>query len=292
MDLDIIRDTLKNDPGITGLYAVHDETTTGAIQPIEELGEISREFDLIFAVDAISSIGGVELETDAWGIDLCFASGQKCMNGPQGLVITSVSPRVWDKIKKRKTPITSLSLDLETWKRYQEVKVRKYHEWWKTGGEEPKFEARAPHEVSPPATLVWGLQGALEDILEEGLEHVFERHKVAGQAVRAGVDSIGLDRVTKDEKTISDVVTVIRLPKGIDERKFREVMLKSYGVAIGNGEIGHDNVRVGTMGIAASPKYVLPMLSAMENALADFGVKVACGDAVKAAQQVFSKYHF
>jgi len=214
------------------------------------------------------------------------------MNGPQGLVMVAVSSKAWDKVKNRKTINSSLSLDLETWKRYQEIKVRKYHEWWKTGGEEPKFTARAPHEVSLPATLVWGLQGALEDILEEGLEHVFMRHKVAGQAVRSCMDALELERVTKIESIVSDVVTVVKLPDGIEERDFREVMLKKYGVAIGNGEIGHDNVRIGTMGMAASPKYVLPMISAFENSLTYFGAKIAMGEGLKAAHEVFSHYHF
>jgi len=286
-DLDLVRKTVKSDPGIRGLYAVHDETTTGVIQPIEELGAICREFGLLFAVDAISSISGVELETDKWGIDLCFGSAQKCMNGPQGIVTLAVSPRVYDKIKARKTPINSLSLDLETWTRYHEVKVKGYLDWWKKGGKEPAFPSRAPHEVSPPATLVFGLQGALEDILAEGMPARLARHQIAGRAVRRALEAMGLSIVAESETIASDVVTVIRLPNGIDERELREYLLKNFSVALGNGEM-HDTVRIGTMGIAASAKYVLPAISALGAGLAHFGAESDANAGLAAANGVFT----
>ncbi|MGI6485494.1 MAG: alanine--glyoxylate aminotransferase family protein [Thermoanaerobacterales bacterium] len=291
IDLEKVEELIKNSKP-NCLYVVHDETTTGAEQPVDELGLLCRKYDLLFVVDAVSSFGGLDVRTDEWGIDLCFGSAQKCINGPQGIATISISPKIWDKIKKRKTEIDTLSLDLETWRRYHDVKVKKYHEWWKKGGDPPKFDYRAPHEVSLPATLVWGLQGALEDIFEEGLENRIQRHKVAGKAVRAAVDSLGLERVTKDEKTISDVVTVVRLPKGIKERDFREVMLKKYRVVLANGEIGDDNVRIGTMGISAAPKYILPTIAALENALVHFGVKVKKGEALNRAHEIFSTFEF
>ncbi|MGI9950760.1 aminotransferase class V-fold PLP-dependent enzyme [Moorellaceae bacterium AZ2] len=288
VNLDRVIEVLEKDRTIKGLFVVQDETTTGTIQPVPELGKIAAEFDLIFAVDAISAVGGIEVETDKWGIDLCFASPQKCLNAPQGLAIVAVSPKAWDKIAQRKEKTNSLSLDLEVWKRYHDIKVRAYHKWWQTGGKEPKPQGRAPHEVSPAATLVWGLQGALESVLDEGLEKVISRHQVAGKAVREAVSKLGLEIVAKSEKVASDVVTVVRLPKGIEERDFREVMLRKYGVALGNGEIGSDNVRIGTMGMAASPKYVLPTISALENTLEYFGFKVKKGEALVAAHEVFA----
>ncbi|MCQ1529395.1 MULTISPECIES: pyridoxal-phosphate-dependent aminotransferase family protein [Lutispora] len=292
VDIEKVRDIIKKNKNIKGLYVVHDETTTGAMQPVEELGKLCKDLDIIFAVDAISSIAGVELETDKWGIDLCFGSAQKCMNGPQGIASIAISNKVYEKIKNRKTEISSLSLDLETWRRYHEIKVKKYHQWWKTGGEEPKFTARAPHEVSLPATLVWGLQGALEDILSEGMEKRIKRHSFAGKAVRNAMDALGLERVTKDEKLVSDVVTVVRLPKGILERDFRQYMLEKYLVALGNGEIGPDNVRIGTMGISASPKYILPTISALGNSLKHFGAEVDTGKALKEAHDVLCAFEF
>jgi len=291
VNLKAVREVLEKTPNIIGLFVVHDETTTGAIQPVKELGEIASEFDLLYTVDAISSIGGVELNIDKCGIDLCFGNAQKCINGPQGLVTVSVSPKAWNKIKKRKSLNTSLCLDLEVWKRYQYIKVKKSYEWWQKGGEEPKFISKAPHEVSPPATLVLGLKGALEDIFEEGLENVFKRHRIAGKAVRQAIDALGLERVTKNKKIVSNMVTAVRLPNGIHERDFREVMLKKYSIAIGNGEIGQDNVRIGTMGIAASYKYVLPTIFAIGNTLEHFGVSVDKREALKAASEVFESHN-
>lgn len=274
IDLNKVREALCADPEIRGLYVVHDETTTGVMAPLAELGKLAREFDLIFIVDAISSISGVELETDKWGIDLCFGSAQKCLNGPQGLVTVSISDRVFDKISKRKTSIETLSLDLMTWVRYHEVKVHGYLEWWKQGGPAPEFKSRAPHEVSPSATLVWGLQGALEDVLAEGLEKRIERHSIAGRAVRQGIEAFGLSIVAENEDIASDVVTVVRLPKDIKERDFREYLLKTHHLALGNGEISDDNVRIGTMGITANAKYILPTLAAFGKGLLQFGVTV------------------
>ncbi len=289
INLNRVRDVIKADPQIKGLYAVHDETTTGVMAPLAELGEIAREFDLIFIVDAISSISGVELETDKWGIDLCFGSAQKCLNGPQGLVTVAVSQRTFDKIAKRKTPIDTLSLDLMTWVRYHEVKVCKYLDWWKNGGSAPEFKSRAPHEVSPSATLVWGLQGALEDVMAEGLEKRIQRHAVAGRAVRRGIEAMDLSIVAESEEIASDVVTVVKLPNHIDEKAFREYLLFHHQIALGNGEIGNDNVRIGTMGIAANMKYVLPVLAGMADALHHFGVNVSAANAMDAAYRVFTE---
>jgi len=257
------------------------------IQPIEELGKLCREFDLLFCVDAISSISGVELETDSWGIDLCFGSAQKCMNGPQGIVTLAVSPKVYEKMAARKTPIDSLSLDLQTWTRYLEVKVKGYLDWWRRGGPAPAFDSRAPHEVSPPATLVYGLQGALEDILEEGLPQRLRRHETAGRAVRRAMEAMGISIVAETEKIASDVVTVLRLPNGIDERELREYLLVNFQVALGNGEMGPDTVRIGTMGMAASANFVLPTISALGAGLTHFGAHVDTEAGLLAANRVF-----
>lgn len=285
-DLDVVRKTILGTPGLKGLYVVHDETTTGVMQPVEALGQICREFDLIYCVDAISSISGVELQTDAWGIDLCFGSAQKCMNGPQGIVTLAVSERAYKKMRSRKTEIDSLSLDLETWTRYHEVKVKGYLDWWKRGGPAPDFPSRAPHEVSPPATLVFGLLGALEDIHAEGLEARLQRHVRAGQAVRRGVEAMGLSIVAETERIASDVVTVIRLPQGIEERTLREYLLGQFRVALGNGEMGPDTVRIGTMGITANAKYILPTLGALGEGLRYFGAKVDAEAGLLAAGKI------
>lgn len=287
IDLDVVRDTIRKDGKIRGLYAVHDETTTGVIAPLDALGKIAREFDLIFVVDAISSISGVELKTDEWGIDLCFGSAQKCLNGPQGLVTVSISQRVFDKIEQRKTPIDTLSLDLLTWVRYHEVKVRGYLDWWKRGGPAPEFKSRAPHEVSPSATLVWGMQGALEDVLAEGLEKRIHRHKIAGQAVRRGIKAMGLSIVAESEAIASDVVTVVKLPGNIEERAFREYLLKTHHIALGNGEIGNDNIRIGTMGITANMKYVLPVIAGIADGLHHFGIPAPEAAGMDAAYHAF-----
>ena len=285
IDVDRIRDVVLKDDSIKAVYVAHDETTTGIMAPLREIGEVCRERDLLFIVDAISSISGADLRTDEWGIDVCIASAQKCMNGPQGLVLLAVSDKAYAKMNARKTPIDSLSLDLGTWTRYHETKVKGYLDWWKKGGKPPVFDCRAPHEVSPPCTLVWGLQGALEDILAEGLDRRFARHAVAGKAMREGIKAMGANLFT-EECAASEVVTVVALPHEIDERELREFLLNKHHLAIGNGEVAH-TVRIGTMGITASEKYVLPCLSSLADGLSHFGLKTDAGAGLAAAATLF-----
>lgn len=273
--------------GVEALAAVHAETSTGTAFPIDRLGALAREKGVLFLVDAVSSVGGMEFHMDAWGVDLCFTSPQKCLSGPQGIAIVAVSERAWQAVRRRERPVDSICLDLEVWKRYHDEKVDAMNRAWRQGAREPRPHGRAAHEPSPSGPLVRGLHGALLDLLKEGLPSVLGRHRVCARAVREAVRAVGL-RTVAAEEVAAPVVTVFYLPEGVYEKDFRAAMLSRWGIAIGNGEIGDDNVRVGTMGTAAQPQYVLATVTALEDTLRRFGHRFSAGAGVQAALDVLA----
>jgi len=239
-------------------------------------------------VDAISSLVGAEFEMDAWGVDLCFTSPQKCMSGPQGIAIVGVRERVWQAIERRATVNNSLCLDLTVWRRYHDVKVRAMNRAWREGSPQPRAEGRARHETSPSGPLVRGIYGALKDIFREGPEHVRRRHEVSAKAIREAVRALGLRLVAESDEVASPVVTVFYLPPGVYERDFRAYLLQKWGVVVANGEIGEDNIRIGTMGVGAQRRFVLQTIAALEDALSEFGHSFDRGAGTDAASRVFA----
>lgn len=279
------------EPGVKAVAAVHVETSTGTVFPIERLAGLAHERGQLFLVDAISSVGGCRFGMDAWGVDLCFASPQKCLSGPQGIAIVGVSPNAWEAVaaRARIREAETLCLDLRVWKRYHDVKVRAMNQAWKAGTREPKAAGRAAHEPTPSGPLVRGLWGALKDLFAEGPDNYRRRHELCAKAVREGVKALGLRVVASSDEVAAPVVTVFYLPSGLSEKDLRAYLLSRWAVAIGNGEIGDDNVRVGTMGVGAQPQNVLYTLAALEDALARFGSAPRPGAATGAAQAVFER---
>jgi pyridoxamine--pyruvate transaminase len=268
--------------------AVAVETSTGTLYPIERLGALARRYGALFMVDAISALVAADFRMDDWGVDVCFASPQKCISGPQGVAIVAVSPRAWKAVEDNPQANTSLCLDLSVWRRYHDVKVKAMNRAWREGGPAPHSTGRAPHEVSPSGPVVRGLHGALCDIFNEGLDHVRRRHHVCSAAVRAAARALGLRLVAVSEETAAPSVTVVYLPQGVNERDFRSYLLKETGVVVANGEIGDDNIRIGTMGWGAQKRFLMTTLQALEQALAHFGWQFSPGCGVAAGQAVFS----
>jgi len=286
-DPDAVRAALA-EPGVKALAVIAVETSTGTLFPVARLGALAREADKLFLVDAISAIGGEEFSVDSWDVDLCFASPQKCLSGPQGLAIVTVSPRAWAAVEARSAEVDTLCLDLRVWSRYHAVKVRAMNQAWRAGAREPKPCGRAAHEPSPSGPLVRGLYGALRDLFAEGPAAYRERHSRCAAAVRAGLRAMGLEVVARSEEVASSVVTVVHLPPGLYEKDLREALLHRWGVAIGNGEMSDTTVRIGTMGMGARPHYVLYTLAALEDCLTSFGWACTRGAAVTAAQSVLA----
>jgi aspartate aminotransferase-like enzyme len=259
---------------------VHNETSTGTTYPAAEVGKIARATGSLFLLDTVSSIAGIDVRTDEWGVDLNMTGSQKCLAAPLGMSLVSVSPCAWEAMEQRKSKAHSYAYDLLRW-REQWVPVSR-------GGKVPDGTARR-QPVSIPTHLTEAMRVAVRLILEEGLPHRFRRHAVAAQALRAGAAAMGLD-MFPDPSILSNTVSSIKAPRGIDPAAVVTTMRDRYGILIGTGldKIRTSTLRIGTMGITASPQYVLPTLSALELALRDLGYKAEAGAGVAAAQQAFA----
>ena len=232
-------------------------------------------------LDTVSSIAGIDVRTDEWGVDLNMTGSQKCLAAPLGLALVSVSPRAWEAMERRKVKAHSYAYDLHRW-REQWMPVSR-------GGKVPDGTPRR-QPVSIPTHLTEAMRVATRLILEEGLPQRFRRHALAASALRAGVTAMGLE-MFPDPTIASNTVACIRSPNGVEPAAVVARMREQYGILIGTGldKIRTSTLRIGTMGITASPHYVLPTLSALEMALRDLGDKGEPGAGVGAAQAAFAE---
>ncbi|HXA98002.1 MAG TPA: alanine--glyoxylate aminotransferase family protein [Candidatus Dormibacteraeota bacterium] len=259
---------------------VHNETSTGTTYPAAEVARIVKRHGALFMLDTVSSLAGIDVRTDEWGIDLNMTGSQKCLAAPLGMAIVSVSPAAWEAMERRKHKASSWAYDLLRWKENWIPASR--------GGHVPDGTPRR-QPVSIPTHLTQALGVASRLILEEGLPHRFRRHAVAGKAFRAGIDAMRL-QMFPDASLLSNTVSCFRAPAGVDPAAVVTHMRDRYGILIGTGldKIRTATLRVGHMGITSSPMYVLPTLSAIEMTLRELGYRSEAGAGVSAAQAVFA----
>jgi len=264
------------------LSLVHNETSTGTTYPAAEVGRIAREVGALFLLDTVSSIAGIDVRTDEWGVDLNMTGSQKCLAAPLGMALVAVSPRAWEAMERRARPARSWAYDLLRWKEHWIPESR---------GGRVKDGAPRRQPVSIPTHLTAAMQVAVRLILEEGLPHRFRRHEVAARALRAGVAAMGLE-MFPHPSLLSSTVSSIKAPRDVDTAAVVRRMREQYGILIGTGldRIRATTLRIGTMGMTASPLYVLPTLGALELALRDLGYKAEPGAGVAAAQRVFADH--
>ena len=259
---------------------VHNETSTGTTYQAADVGTIARDAGALFMLDTVSAIAGIDVRTDEWGVDLNMTGSQKCLAAPLGMSLVSVSDRAWESMERRKHKSSSLVYDLLRWK-----------EGWipvSRGGHVPDGSPRR-QPVSIPTHLTAAMRVAARLILEEGLPHRFRRHEVAARALRAGVASMGLEMFA-EATVLSNTVACFKTPKGVEPAAVVTRMRDQYGILIGTGldRIRATTLRIGTMGMTASPQYILPTLSALELTLRDLGYASEPGAGVAAAQRVFA----
>ena len=259
---------------------VHNETSTGTTYPAADVGRIARAVNALYLLDTVSSIAGIDVRTDEWGVDLNMTGSQKCLAAPLGMSLVAVSPRAFEAMERRKRAASSLVYDLLRWK-----------ELWvpvSRGGKVPDGAPRR-QPISIPTHLTSAMRVAARLILEEGLPHRFRRHAVAGAAIRRGVAAMGLE-MFPDASLLSNTVSCVKTSKSIDPAAVVTRMRDQYGILIGTGldKMRTSTLRIGTMAMTASPHYVLPTLSALELTLRDLGHKCEPGAGVGAAQAAFA----
>ena len=261
---------LKKHAKVKLVAAVHAETSTGILQPLEGLSTLAEEHGALFMVDAVTSLGGSEVTVDRLGIDYCYSATQKCLGCPPGLSPAALSPRGHDIVKTREHKPSSWYLDLGLIANY----------WG--------FD-HVYHHTAPVSALL-GLREGLRMIFEEGLEARYERHERNAAALRAGLEALGLDLVAPEDYRLAQI-TPVRIPDGIDDTTARQKLLREYHIEIGRGlgEYAGRVWRIGLMGDSSKSEYVMALLSALEKILPSQGFEVAVGAGVAAASRSLSE---
>lgn len=223
---------------------VHAETSTGVHQPVDGLGDAIRDAGALFVLDCVTSLGGMPVEIDAWGVDAAYSGSQKCLSCPPGLSPVTLSPRAIARLDARKHKVQSWYLDLSM--------VREY---W--GGE------RAYHHTAP-INMLYALHEALGLVLEEGLPARFERHRALHEALRDGLARLGIDYVSPPEHRLP-MLNAVRVPAGVDDAATRRRLLDEYGIEIGGGlgAFRGQAWRIGLMGDTATRRNVALLLAAL-----------------------------
>jgi alanine-glyoxylate transaminase/serine-glyoxylate transaminase/serine-pyruvate transaminase len=257
-DLNQIREVLqKVRPKV--LSIVHAETSTGACQPLEGLGELCHEFNTLLLVDAVTSLGCLPLALDALDIDAVYSCSQKGLSCPPGLSPVSFSPRAVEVFSNRKTKVQSWYLDLNLVEHYWDSE-RFYHH---TG----------------PITMVYALHEGLRLVLEEGLEARWARHRLNHQALKAGLTALGLTYTAAEGHQLPQL-NAVRVPAGVDDLIVRKRLLNQFGIEIGGGlgDFKGKVWRIGLMGFNSRPEVVLLFLGVLEQCLAQAGHVAGSGD--------------
>jgi alanine-glyoxylate transaminase/serine-glyoxylate transaminase/serine-pyruvate transaminase len=264
---DQIRDAVKKvRPKVVGI--IHAETSTGAWQPVEDLGAICQEFDALFLLDTVTSLAGVPVRIDTWAVDAVYSGTQKCLSCPPGLSPVSFSPRAVDVINRRKSRVQSWYLDMTMVQRY-----------W---GEERFYHHTAP------ITMIYALREALRLVHEEGLETRWTRHWENHLALKAGLAALGITYAAAEGHQLT-MLNALRIPAKVDDQAVRKRLLDEFGIEIGGGlgDFKGKAWRVGLMGHSSRPNNVLLFLAALERCLLAQGVKVAPGAGVAAANRAY-----
>ena len=230
------------------LAIVHAETSTGACQPLEGLGELCRQYDCLLLVDTVTSLGGVPLYIDEWGIDLAYSCSQKGLGCPPGASPFTMSPRAIDKLKNRAKPPANWYLDMSLLTKY-----------W---GEERVYHHTAPINMN------YGIREALRLVAEEGLAQRWQRHRTNAELLWAGLAELKLTcHVDKNYRL--PTLTTVRIPDGVDGKAVSRQLLNEYNIEIagGLGELGGKVWRIGLMGYNSRRENVILLLSALEKVL-------------------------
>lgn len=268
-DPDRVEQALRGAGAVKVLACVHGETSTGVLQPLEPLARLARQYGALFVVDAVATLGGVPLDVDRTGIDICYSGSQKCISCPPGLAPITVSPAANEIVLNRQSKVRSWYLDLSGVARYW-GRERTYHH-------------------TAPISMIYALFEALRLIEEETLEARWQRHARNMEAMVAGLEALGLHFLPAPQDRTPTLAAVL-VPGGVDDAAVRSRLLNRYNIEIagGLGAFRGRMWRVGLMGNSSTESNVLLFLAVLETILQEEGFLRADGRGVAAAQQVYS----
>lgn len=256
--------------GLKCIVVVHNETSTGMTNPIREIAEAVTKHGPWIVGDAVSSLGGIALPCDEWGIEAAFAASQKCLAAPPGIAPLMVSRRLLEEADP--TTAEGWYLNLFTWEKIKQ----EWGEWH-------------PQPTTISSNVLWAFHRALQLLHEEGLERRIRRHATIGRAYREGLLGLGFSLFC-DEKYASNTVSSVRPPPGIDAMDLVKRLKTDHAISIAGtlGPMRGQGIRIGHLGTQASPDFAEPMLTALAGYAKKAGVKHT-EDAVDRAMQIASK---
>ena len=266
----VLEQAFKDNPGAKVFATAIAETSTGLLQPLEDLERVTHAHGALFVVDAVCGLGGVPMNVDEMKIDACYAGSQKSLGALPGLAPVTLNERAVQVIKNRKRPVQSYYLDLDHLNRYWNGDHTYHH--------------------TSCSNIIYGLREALRIAMEEGLEARWARHQLNGDALKAGIEAMGLKILTRPGYALS-VLTAISVPEGVDELAVRQRLLEEYNIEIGGGfgPLKGRLLRIGLMGYNSCRKNVDTVLSALEHVLQGPGFQPHVGAALAAADAVYKK---
>jgi len=228
---DDVQQALEAHPDTKAVAIVHSETSTTVLNPIEKIGKILKESNAVFIVDAVSSLGGVPFEMDAWGIDLCASASQKCLGSVPGLAPVAVSQKGWECIDRSNEKAHGWYSNLQIWRKY----AQEWGDWH-------------PTPVTISVNNVDALLVALEMLITEGIEKRIHRYQALAMRLRNGMRESGLIPFTPDAE-LNPVLTAAYTPKGVDSGQILDYLLKNHHIQIssGLGDLKPSTIRVGHM---------------------------------------------
>lgn len=224
---------------------VHAETSTGVLQPLEEIGRLAHEAGAVFVVDTVTSLGGTEVRVDDWGIDAVYSGSQKCLSAPPGLAPVSFSARAVEVMERRRSKVQSWFLDLSMVRNYWQGAERVYHH-------------------TAPVSACFALREALRLVLEEGLEARFERHRKNHEVLRSGLEELGFEFVVASGYRLP-MLNAVKLPPGLEDAPVRRRLLEEHDIEVGAGlgAFAGKIWRIGLMGCSSTVNHVNLLLSAL-----------------------------
>ena len=271
VDLDKVEKALAETDNVKALAFVHAETSTGVRSDAESLCALAQKYGCLTIVDTVTSLGGIDVDVDGWGIDAVYSGTQKCLSCPPGMSPVAFSERAIEAVKNRKSAVPSWFLDKNLVMGY-----------WGGGGK------RAYHHTAPVNSL-YGLHESLVMLFEEGLENTWARHQQHHEALRAGLEAMGINFLVDEEYRLPQLNTVY-VPEGVDEAEVRSRLLKDYSLEIGAGlgSLAGKVWRIGLMGSSCSRRNVMLCLAALENTLSAMDAPINRGVAALAADAVYN----
>jgi alanine-glyoxylate transaminase/serine-glyoxylate transaminase/serine-pyruvate transaminase len=271
IDINKVEQALTDNPDAKAIAFVHAETSTGTRSDVEALCGLAAKYNCLSIVDAVTSLGGIELEVDAWGIDAIYSGTQKCLSCVPGLSPVSFSERAVQAIRERESKVQSWFLDLNLVMGY-----------WGS-------DAKRSYHHTAPVNSLYALHESLLILQEEGLQNAWDRHALNHEALVAGLESLGLKFVV-DKKYRLPQLNAVSFPASIDDLAIRTALLNDYNLEIGSGlgALAGSVWRIGLMGFASNKNNVLLCVSALGNVLAAQGIQTDVSKAVSSAQAVYS----